>query len=500
MGFWGMSQQGKDARNAISGIADEQTRQGTAWNGLGSDAWGKGNEANGWAYNGWKDASQNGAPTIGQNRSAGQQIWDPTSATADDWSRLAQTQNFWQNNVPKAGQTMDQINGNLDNMGGLVGSTWDANQNTIDTGYNGMAGRATDAYNANTGTIKDAYGKAQGDWNTAYDAMGNRVTGAYGGLLKDAASTFDTQDKNLEMLKPGSEFQIAQTARSFAPAMSATAGRLRRAGIDANSLQGSTMLGGVETQRARAMDDAAAAGLGTYVGAKNAVAGNRLNTNIGLTTDQLNAQNGLGTAQAAGNQSMTLGQGSALVGENTRNLGVQNALDQNRMGLTLDNQNQATNAANNVLGLRNQAALTGKDLAQSDFQTFNQMMKDQSAQSNTDLNRNLLQYQLGQQQNAADMAQKNLALQQIGQLGQQQQNAGLAAGQLGLSNQNAAAGLQNNIYSREAANAGWGSKMLLGAGLNLATGGLGGWMSGLGGLTGGSGADQAQYIKQYGGG
>lgn len=505
MSFWGMSQQGKDARNAVSGIANQQTQNGQYWNDWGKDQANKGNEANSWAYDYWKNANQQGAPTVGQNRSAGQDIYNYGSATADDWKRLAQTQDYWNNNVPKAADTMNQINGNLDTMGGNVGINQDANQGTIDNGYRGMADRSRNVYNQNTGQINDTFGKAQGDWNGSYDAMGNRITGLLG-QSKDAygqmGSNVDAYGQQIEKLNPAGEFRTAQTARQFAPAMAAEAGRLRRSGIDPNSIQASSALGNVETDRARAMDDAAAAGTMNYVnaqgqltGMKNNVLQSGLNTDIGL----VNNQNALGQNQAQGNQSMTLGQGNALVNQNSQNLATQNALDANRVGQTLDNQNASFAAGQNVLGLRNQAALTGNALGNQDFNTYNQMMKDQSAQSQTDLNRNLTQYQLGQQQNAADLQQRNLAGQQIGQLGQQQMNNGLNSAQLGSSQLGQAAGLQNQIYNNEAANAGWGSKMLLGAGLNLATGGLGS----IGGLMGGGsggGFNTNQYMRQYGGG
>lgn len=109
----------------------------------------------------------------------------------------------------------------------------------------------------------------RGSSGTTDDIIG-RASGVYGGARQDTADTFgdlenssvETYDaalKDAENLRPNSEAQTARVAREFAPAVAAAASRLRRRGLNSGDAQYDSVMREVEADRARAMDDSAAA-------------------------------------------------------------------------------------------------------------------------------------------------------------------------------------------------------------------------------------------------
>ncbi len=138
---------------------------------------------------------------------------------------------------------------------------------------------------------RDVYGDLRGSADAAYGRIGDLATGAFGrtrdslagtvgGLERGAQDTNsdltgrnadlfsrlstgadDTYDDSIadaELLDPIGEARTAQVARNFAPALAAAKSRLRRRGIGADDAQAQSILGEVERDRARAMDDSAA--------------------------------------------------------------------------------------------------------------------------------------------------------------------------------------------------------------------------------------------------
>ncbi len=105
------------------------------------------------------------------------------------------------------------------------------------------------------GTTDDIIARAAG----VYSGAKGDTAGTYRDLEGSSVDTYDAALKDAEGLRPTSELQVARVARSYAPAMAAAASRLRRRGLSAGDPQFDAVLREVEADRARGMDDAAAA-------------------------------------------------------------------------------------------------------------------------------------------------------------------------------------------------------------------------------------------------
>lgn len=106
-----------------------------------------------------------------------------------------------------------------------------------------------------TGTTDDIIARA----GSTYSGARSKTGDVFGGLKGSAGETYDTAIADAGSLRPTSEAQVARVARSFAPAVSAAAGRLRKRGITSGDAQYDAVMREVEADRARAMDDSAAA-------------------------------------------------------------------------------------------------------------------------------------------------------------------------------------------------------------------------------------------------
>jgi len=136
--------------------------------------------------------------------------------------------------------------------------------------FDEMGRRRDTGYNKLRSDLDSTVGGLEGGSKGTTDEILARAAGMYGGAKGDTAGTFkdlegssvETYDaalKDAEGLRPNSELQVARVARSYAPAMAAAASRLRRRGLSVGDPQFDTVLREVEADRARGMDDAAAA-------------------------------------------------------------------------------------------------------------------------------------------------------------------------------------------------------------------------------------------------
>jgi hypothetical protein len=459
--FWGLSQTGKNARTAVKDNAAWSQQQADTQLAHGASDRNVGWDRNNDAWGAWQNRAQQGIGTTGQLRGYGQDIMPGVQEAIDARKRLlAQQQQNWANNPYTAENTMGKVYGTLDQMGANVGQNWDFNQGVIDQGYGGLAKRATDANTEMIDSIKGTYGSARSGFNDAYDTLRGNAAGVYGGLEGELEGTTAAQQKNLEVLKPGTEAFMARTARSYAPMMSNTMARLRGAGVDPNSVQASGMLAAAESERARGIDDVAAQGDEKFAAASNSILGNRQAGLERLRGAGLTADTNLGIDQAGMNVKFGLSEGADFRDEITRNLDLQNKITGGRMTDTLGNNSEAFKMSQDVLGSKADAAISERTLGMQDYNTSQGLLDKAMTEEAWGPAALSGQFNVGQ-----NYANTNATAQDRGNVGM----SGIAQQDLSRAIQQtlAAQGFsqdainaQLKLLGIESANAGWGAKML----------------------------------------
>lgn len=515
--FWGLSSTGKNAKAQQGNIAAWQQGQSQDWANKAADRWSRAAEGQDWATSYWNNRAENPTLTTKDAKATGQDIINVDDPIARMWSRNANTRSAWEATVPKAAQVGDTLAANTTTKTERLGDYGTGQQFVIDAGADTMGGTVRNAsgqvgQNLNTtygqaGTgMADAYGRLIGDVNTNRDKMLTATDAAFAGMDKNVAD----YAKSVETLKPGGEFAAAQMGRSFAPAFASAQGRLRRGGVDPNGVQASAIMAGLGGQQAVAMDDQMAQGNARYVdaqgnlvGMKNNLAGGKLNTTIGLNADALNASTGLGATLANSTRDMTLAKGAEERDQIRSDAASLNAIEQQKQQQTLGLNSDTFGAGQGLLDEQSQNALKTRDMAMADFNTAAGLNQNDNQLELTDLGLRKDQYGLGANQILQNQQIQDQAAGQLTGIAQSNfgnaQGANSAAG--GYAQQ--AANLWNQIYGQEAANAGWGTKMLGGlgtAGLNALTGGAAGSVGGLGGLSklwGGGNGNQNQAAMQW---
>lgn len=499
MGAWGLSSAGKDAQGTLGEIPRWQWDQAKkAW-GNSNDSTAAGKAKSDWATNYWKNKADNGFASTGAIRQTGAELMPGVDAAkANRWKRLGEQQTNWETTVPKAGDIMPKIDANLDQQGGNIGTNYTDNEGIIKQGTANLNYLADAAYQDNVNSISNSYDAAESKMGAAYDEMGNRITGNFGNLIKESGDVYskmganvDAWGRQIEDLKPGSEASVATTARQFAPAMSAAGGRLRRAGIDPNSIQAASVLGDVEARRAVAMDDKAAEGAETYVNAqgqlvsaKNDVLGAGFASKAGLTTGMTDRMTGLGTERAGIQTGLDLGRGKDFRGVVTDNRDVKMGVEGQDRGLNLTNTNNSFLQGQALLDKRNDSTLLGRDLAMNDFNVTTGLSDKQNANELVDVGLDKEVTDAGMAWQKQDENTRDTGAAAVTQQGESDQNRGLAWQQSGNQSSGQAMDGYQGTLTREQANSGWLKKALLGAGsmaANYFLPGSGAFMSGAAG-------------------
>lgn len=403
MSFWGMSQTGKDAKGALEGFG--------------------------------------GANRVQFEQSL--QRMKDQGATADDIQAFQRK--FLQERVGNSGFTDpseirrigEDVSPGTDtaiaNRGAILNEMGQRIQPQVNTQQGIIDSTADRTMNRNA----DTSGKIIGETDSLYSGARDRS----GKSIGESMSSLDALNPQVEALNPASEAAQARAGRSFAPALAATQGRLRRSGVDPNSVQASSVIGNVEAQRARAMDDQAVEGTKSYLDAKH-----------GLTSEK-NALRDTGTQREIG---LDLEGGGIKRGEQVRATGVANSIDTARSDKTL---------ANNDAG----------------YQDLQNNSRDKAGEELTSLGLKQDQFDKGLQLRQLDTAEQDQAAGQLGQLGAQTRGAALDYGQLARGFGGDAQAGYGQTLDRESQSAGWGKKLLggiastaLNAAVGAATGGAGG--------------------------
>ena len=483
-----MSSEGKNARNQLNNQATWSQNQAQDWATRGSDAWNKANEGQNWAIKYWQNKAENPAFSADAAKRTGQDIVNVEQPISNMWKRAAETQSMWENSVPKAADVAGTLAANTATKGERLNDYQHGQQHIIDAGKAEMGGNIQNASGAAMDNLTKTYGDAATGWNDAYNDLTGNINTTRDSLLgktdaayADMGKNVDSYAKSVEMLRPGSEAAAARTARAFAPAMAAAQGRLRRGGVDPNGVQAASVLGSISGQQAQAVDDALANGTAQYVdaqgnlvGMRNNVAAGKLNTEVGLTKDALKDTTALGQTQAGVNRDMTLAQGAETRNQIRSDAAALNDLAKRSQDQTLSLNDSVHQQGQGLLDESSKNALTVRDIANQDLATHAGLMNDQNNIDLKGIDLKTGQFNLGLGVNQLNQQGQDTGAQNLTNIAQANfGNAGNAANIAGNYSQDAA-GLWNKIYGNEAANAGWGTKMLTGLGTSFLTGGLGG--------------------------
>lgn len=482
MGFWGMSSAGKNARNSLNNLGGWNNTQANEWMKRAEEQYSLGNFNNNWANEYWRGRAAQGYRTPGQIKAAGEEIL-PIQPTIE---RLNQTQARREEayNNFNTDPYKQQINDATGQLVSAVGPTQDAAQGAVDTGY-GNVGRIVDsAQTQSQGNIDATYGKAEGEWNEAFNRLRqenanqrqNQIT-LGDDMARRSMGYLENWEKDIETLKPGSEFAAARAARAFAPAKAATSWRMRRAGVDPDSVQASSMLGAVDSAQARAMDDAFADGQMDYVsargqltGAKTGLLGDYRDYTSGVIRDALGNEIGLGGTQASGNVNLTTQRGDRTQDVINDSTNARVANENNRAGATAAVAQQGFENTRAATAAQTESAAAQFGIDKTRYDDFQNLMDGVDKTTLTEVELQKAQYILGKDWNDMDERTRDNAAAMIQQLGSEQMRNMFASGEMASRFGQEAADLYKQIFVTESANAGWGLKGLMGLGMTLLAG------------------------------
>ena len=476
MGFWGMSDAGKQAQNSLRDQAQWNTANRNWWQSAASQGNDNGNALFQQLNDYW--GNRGGAPSPSDITATGNQIapWQAAYGrmqqnqqnTRDAWGNAIKAPTVQANVMANLGMQMDNINNN-----------GEAIQGQIDQGYNSASGREGSTTDEIRGNIGASYDSAGREISGAYGDARKNNAAAYANILAKIGNAYGDMKGEARRILPGGELQQAAVARAFAPNIAGAAGRLRRAGVDPNSVQAANVIGNAETARARAMDDRAASSASDYVRTMNGIRQGQVGAETGAIAQQVGNDIGLGTAQGQIGANLALGRGQANNSEAARYLAAMNGLDLGRMRDTASNLDTTAMRQNQNLDARSSLDILNRQMSNEDFRT--------EAGLNTDAN-NLEMTGLGLQDNAFnrgmsytqyDQQLRDAAQQARMQLMNGQYQNSQNSGSQAFQNGQAASQGYGGIYQNEAANAGWGARLLGG----IAGSALGGWLGGAGGLS-----------------
>ena len=492
MGFFGMSSAGKNARTSLNNLGGWNQTQANDWLAKAQDLWGKTNQNFDWATEYWKNRAGQGAPSPSNIRGIGQEILPVDEAVAKLNENQGRRESATTDAANAGTAAKEQIDYSTGHLAEQVAPTWQLNQDSIETAYGNVGQLADTAYSDLVGTTNTTFDKAEADWNAAYNELIRRNAGdrkiqldVGDDMARRSMGYLDEWAGDIETLKPGGEFAAARAARAFAPSMAAVSSRLRRAGVDPNSVQAASLIGGVETDRARAMDDAFAEGQETYVNARGQLTDAKTNLlgdyrdyTSGVIRDALGNEIGVGTAKVGGQTDLTIGRGDQIRDAINDRANVKIGNEGARTGATVANAQQSFDNAATATGRQADAAVTKFGVDQQGLDNFNNLMAnaDKTALTEVDLSR--AQYLLGNDWAQMDQTMRDNAAAAIAQLGSAQMQAMFNSGQMAQQFGQEAADLYEKIFITESANAGWGLKGLMGLAGSILGGPIGGAIGG----------------------
>lgn len=460
MSFWGMSAAGKDAQSKIGVGAGQGYDQYGNW---------AGNSANNyqWAQNmrpdileAYQNLYRNGFASPDQIRQFGQQALPEVQDTINrDWGRYNDTRAAY-GNVPGAEDVYGRRMENLDAAGQEIGNRWNDVQGDIGDTANRAFGRNEAANAAILQNVRDTAGHSREANDNEYGALRSRGGAMYDTLADTAGKWYGgMRDRTARQL----DYNNATAARSFSPARAGELRRMRAAGVDPNSAEGSSRMASVDAARGRAFDD----NFSNNTDRINALWGRQFDIGSELGQNKIRNDQALGTAQLNNELGITSNEGAQTRGENVRSLNTGNAIDVNRSNAAIGNRNLAAGQTMDWYGQRANEESNRRGMGIEDANIQRGLNQEGSALDSQHLGWLNNQYNTGMGWAGADLNTRmagltgqNAMMNQ--QYGQGNTGAGIAQNWL-FPSMNA----YNSIYNNESQNAGWGAKGLMGMGSSL---------------------------------
>lgn len=507
--FWGLNPAGREAQafpRELGAYSAEQMRQ---WldqartSGDISDYYTQG-LADYWGArinDGWKSPEE--------IRSAGQQISPWVTDYANN--RVARGQSVADREAGRrsTADVTGEMSGRLDEQGQNIGRNFDDISSIVNqTTQRGMERDDSTSMDV-VNNIKGSSASRRGGFQDTYGGLRTDNAGTYDNINEFGDTAFSDMDQTLSVIEPGGQAQAARVGRSFAPQVSDTLMRLRRSGIDPNSPEAASLLRGVETDRARAMDDASADATLSYVDRKNRNTGEQLGFKTDAARQRLAGEVDLATAQAAKIDAISGKEADDYNAERLRNSQSINSMDFERGGQIANSTNAAYQDSQRLLTDRNGLTSTRRDMEMQDTDRYARVqagLNDDELAAGEAIDQ---QFDRGSAWQGMDRTSRDQAASNIWSIANRYNSnqfaSDAAAGKWGNTANNA----YQTALSYEAPQAGWGARMLGGlavAGIsayNPAAGQFAGQM--LGGVPTGTqqqsgGGQGGQFGSGWGGG
>ena len=190
-----------------------------------------------------------------------------------------------------------------------------------------------------------------------------------------------------------------------------------------------------------------------------------------------------------------LSRGDTARAEQIRKLGLDLDLSSGQLNANIGNADKAFDRSQDYFNDRRGDLVAGRGMATEDFNRGVDQYGRENADDLLGFDLKNIQYDKGAAQQAQDLAVKGNALDRIGRAGQDAFGNAVSFGQMGGQYANQAAKGYGQSLDKEAANAGWGTKLLTNLGMTA----LSAAIPGAGGVAGAGGGGLGGLVQKAGG-
>jgi hypothetical protein len=324
----------------------------------------------------------------------------------------------------KADDIYGEVSQGIDQYGTGITGTGESIGQEIQGTFDRSAGRGDQASHEVVSNIGNTFGGAIKATSGAYGEFGKDTAGTYGGVRDLSGKAYDETGKLIETLDPSGMAAQARSSRAFEPAMASMALRLRKMGVDPGSPEYNAAMATVESDRARAMDDASIGERDKYIGAKSQNILGKAEKLGGLDLANLKERMRLGETEAEIIRSLGLKQGDEFGKEIIRNLQTQNELDATRSKANIANQNLTQDRSVDYWNKKINAPILQSDLQRKDLETATQVANrgDKTDATNLEIDEGLATK--GTNYHVGDLNYRDTASNQMGEVGNTMFNQG----------------------------------------------------------------------------
>jgi hypothetical protein len=461
MAFFGMSDDGKRARRKTEDIGQELLNEGGEASKRSRGYYARGDEMFLPQHQRIQDQYDNGFGTPSQIRGWGQEAMPEVDETVGrQWDRFGKIRDAY-GNIISAGDTMSRRGEAESGIADEIGREYTNNETEINDTSRRMMAREDDASGQVSDNINKTYGGLRDESGRTYGEMRQNAGKSYDTLINAAGDYYSgMRDRVGTQL----DFDNAAAARSYAPARSASLRRMRAAGVDPNSVEASSIMGRVDAARGRSFDDNRSSNIDKV----NSLWKGQLDTGSELMREKNFNDQSLESARLGNEIGLSSEQGGLTRGETLRHSGTSNDIDAYRSGRMQGVTSKSSDLTRDFYGRRADEALLARGLSQEDAGNAANLEREANSMDASHLDWKNNRFQTGMQVGGANQAVKQNAINGFN---------GLINTQYNQANQNQGAATQNytaayqpykNIYDQEQQNAGWGTKMLVGAGISAA--------------------------------